>query len=225
MDNSGVGLNNVVNLQNRSITMKRIEITIIAACFIAGLLVASAGAAPKSGGMGMGGCVEMCGGGGPAAGMGMWDGAHAMYVISALGLDDNQSTEVKAILLKLQKEMIQKRTDIQVAEIELREVIEKDPVDVKAAETKLKQIASLKTEAAMMHILGIEDVKAKLTPEQKKKLGEMMQMRGMGHGKAMMECPTMKGKMDMDRDTGAANAKPAKNKAPKAASPAHSLNQ
>jgi hypothetical protein len=40
-----------------------------------------------------------------------------------------------------------------------------------------------------------------------------------------MECPTMKGKMDMDRDTGAANAKPAKNKAPKAASPAHPLNQ
>ena len=205
--------------------MKKIEFTIIAACFIAGLVVASAGAAPKSGSMGMNGCMEMSGGGGAAAGMGMWDGAHAMYVISALGLDDNQSTEVKAILLKLQKDMIQKRTDIQVAEIELREVIEKDSVDVKAAETRLKQIASLKTDAAMMHILGIEDVKAKLTPEQKKKLSEMMQMRGMGHGKAMMECPTMKGKMDMDRDTGAANAKPSKNKAPKAASPAHPLNQ
>lgn len=205
--------------------MKKIEITIIAACFIAGLVVASAEAAPKSGSMGMGGCMEMCGGGGPAAGMGMWDGAHAMYVISALGLDDNQSTEVKAILLKLQKEMIQKRTDIQVAEIELREVIEKDQVDVKTAETRLKQIASLKTEVAMMHILGIEDVKAKLTPEQKKKLSEMTQMRGMGHGKAVMDCPKMKGKMDMGCDTGGVNAKPVKNKAIKAAPPAPPLNQ
>ncbi len=154
--------------------MKKIGLTIIAACFITGLIVVSAGAqmgGGKGSGMGMGG------------GMGMWDGSHAMHVISALGLDDNQSTEVKAILLKLQKEMIQKRADIQVAEIELKEILEKDPVDVKVAETKVKQIASLKTEAAMMHIQRIEDVKAKLTPEQKKKLSEMMQMRGMGHGK------------------------------------------
>ena len=161
--------------------MKKIGLTIIAACFIAGLVVASAGAQMGGGmGKGMGGAGMGMGGGG---GMGMWDGAHAMHVISALGLDDNQSTEVKAILLKLQKEMIQKRADIQVAEIELKEILEKDPVDVKVAETKVKQIASLKTEAAMMHIQGIEDVKAKLTPEQKKKLSEMMQMRGMGHGK------------------------------------------
>ena len=205
--------------------MKKIGLTIIAACFIAGLTVASAGAQMGGGmgsGMGSGGGMDMSGGGG----MGMWDGSHAMHVISALGLDDQQSTEVKAVLLKLQKEMIQKRADIQVAEIELREILGKDPVDVKVAETKVKQVASLKTEAAMMHIQGIEDVKAKLTPEQKKKLSEMMQLRGMGHGKAMMDCPMMKGdKMDMGPDTGAAVAKPAKNKTPKAAPPAHQHNQ
>ena len=199
--------------------MKKIGLTIIAACFIAGLTVASAGAQMGGGmgsGMGSGGGMDMSGGGG----MGMWDGSHAMHVISALGLDDQQSTEVKAVLLKLQKEMIQKRADIQVAEIELREILGKDPVDVKVAETKVKQVASLKTEAAMMHIQGIEDVKAKLTPEQKKKLSEMMQMRGMGHGKAMMDCPMMKGP-----DTGAADAKPAKNKTQKATPPAHQHNQ
>ena len=195
--------------------MKKIGLTIIAACFITGLVVVSAGAqmgGGKGSGMGMGAGMGMGGGGG----MGMWDGSHAMHVISALGLDDNQSTEVKAILLKLQKEMIQKRADIQVAEIELKEILEKDPVDVKVAETKVKQIASLKTEAAMMHIQGIEDVKAKLTPEQKKKLSEMMQMRGMGHGRAMMDCPLMKDKPDMGPNTG---KMPAKSKAPKAARP------
>jgi Spy/CpxP family protein refolding chaperone len=191
--------------------MKKVGLTIIAACFIAGLVAASAGA-QMGGGMGKGCGMGMSGGGG----MGMWDGAHAMHVISALGLDDNQSTEVKAVLLKLQKEMIQKRAVIQVAEIELKEILEKDMVDVKVAETKVKQIASLKTEAAMMHIQGIEDVKAKLTSEQKKKLSEMMQMKGMGHGKAMMDCPMMKGKMDMGSEPGAA-AKPAKSRAPKAA--------
>jgi len=139
--------------------MKKFGLTIIAVCFISGLVVASA-SAKMGGGMGSGK--------GMGGYNGMWDGSHAMHVISKLGLDDNQSADVKAILLKLQKEMIQKQANIQVAEIELREILEKDPVDVKIAETKVKQIASLKTEAAMMHIQGIEDVKAKMTPEQKK---------------------------------------------------------
>jgi Spy/CpxP family protein refolding chaperone len=197
--------------------MKKIGLTLIAACFITGLVAASASAqmGSKGRGMDMGCNMGMVGGGG----MGMWEGTHAMHVISALGLDDNQSTEVKAVLRKLQKEMIQKRADIQVAEIELREILEKEPVDVKVAETKVKQIASLKTEAVMMHIQGIEDVKVKLTPEQKKKLSELMQMRGMGHGNAMADCPLMKGRAEVGPDPGSVNTKPAKNKAPKSAPP------
>lgn len=160
--------------------MKKIGITIITLCFISGLVVASA-SAKMVGGMGSG-----MGSGG---GMGMWDGAHAMHIVSTLGMDDNKSKEVKNVILKLQKALIQKRAEIQVAEIELSEILDKDTVDIKVAETKVKQIASLKTEAAMMHIQGIEDIKAKLTPEQKKKLSEIMQMK---HGKGMMECPMMK---------------------------------
>ncbi len=193
--------------------MKKIGFTIIAACFISGLIVAGASAQMgngRGGGKGMGG------------GMGMWDGAHAMHVIGALGLDDNQSKEVKTIILKLQKEMIQKRADIQVAEIELREILDNDTVDIKAAETKVKQIASLKAEAAMMHIQGMEDIKTKLTAEQKKKLSEMLQMR---HGKGMMNCPMMKGIMDMEPDAGSADAAPTKKNVPKAAPRAHQRNQ
>ena len=162
--------------------MKKIGLTLIAVCFISGLVVASA-SAKMAGGMGSGM--------GHGGGMGMWDGAHAMHVVSALDLDDNQSKEVKIVLLKMQKELIQKRAEIQVAEIELSEILDKDAVDIKVAEAKVKQIASLKTEAAMMHIQGIEDIKAKLTPEQKKKLSEMMQMRRMRHGKGMMDCHMM----------------------------------
>jgi Spy/CpxP family protein refolding chaperone len=189
--------------------MKKIGLTIITLCFISGLVVASA-SAKMGGAMGSGG------------GMGMRDGAHAIHIVSALGLDDNQSKEVKNVILKLQKALIQKRAEIQVAEIELSEILDKDTVDTKVAETKVKQIASLKTEAAMMHIQGIEDIKANLTPEQKKKLPEMMQMK---HGKGMMDCPMMKGMMNMGPDTGDTDAKPAKNKSKKAAPPAHQQNQ
>ncbi len=192
--------------------MKRIGLTVIAAFFISGLLAAGAGAQMAGGrgpGMGMGG--------GRGPGMGMRDGAHAAYVINALGLDENQSTEVKVILNQLQKEMIKKRADIQVAEVELKEILAKDPVDVKTAETKVKQIASLKAEAEMMHIQGIEDVKAKLTPEQKKKLTEMMQMRGMGHGNGWRDCPMNQGQNTKGGPD--AVAPPVKSKTQKAAPP------
>ena len=167
--------------------MKKNGVLLIAACFISGLIVASANA-------------QMYGGNGKD--MGMWGGTHVMHIINKLGLDDNQTKEVKAVVFKLQKEMIQKRAAIQVARIELREILGKDVVDIKAAETKVKQIASLRAEAAMMHIQGMEDVKAKLTPDQRKKLSEMMQMRGMKHAKGGRHCPMMKGRWDKGPYTG-----------------------
>ena len=196
--------------------MKKIGLAIMAVCFISGLAVAGANAKMGSGmGMGMGGGM------GKGGGIGLWDGAHATHIMSTLGLDDTQTKAVKLVLSKLQKGLIQKRAEIQVAEIELSEMLENETVDVKVAETKVKQIASLKTDAAMMHIQGIEDIKANLTPEQKKKLSEMMQMR---HGKGMMDCPMMKGMMD-GPDTGDADEMPAKNKTKKAAPPAHMKKQ
>jgi Spy/CpxP family protein refolding chaperone len=125
--------------------------------------------------------------------MGMWDGAHGRHIISMLGLDDDQTTQVKVILFKLRKDMIKKMADIGVAKVELEEMLGKVPVDMKAVEAKVKQIASLKADAALLHIQGIEDVKAKLNPEQKKKLTEMMQSKGMEGG--MMNRPMMKGHM------------------------------
>ena len=196
--------------------MKRIGNAMITVCFISGLIVSVAGAQMPCGkgmgpGMGKGGNCGIGAGMGMCPGSGMmWDGAHAMYVIDALGLDDNQATAVKSILQQLQKEMIKKRADIQVAEVELREILGKDSVDVKVAEAKVKQIASLKIDAAMMHIQGIEDMKTKLTPEQKKKMSDMMQMRGMNHGRAMRgDCPMLKGQESKDVP---ASASPVKSK-------------
>jgi Spy/CpxP family protein refolding chaperone len=200
----------------KEIEMKKNGFLIIAACFITGLVVTSASA-------------QM--GGGKGRSMGMCGGGHAMHIFSKLGLDDNQSKEVKAIAFKMQKDMVRKQADAKIARIELREILGNDQVDVKVAETKVKQIASLKAEAAMIRIQGIEDIKAKLTPEQKKKLSEMLQMkrmwhtkrmmqRGMEHVKDMKDCPMMKSKMDTAPDSGTATAKPVKNKAPKAFPPA-----
>jgi Spy/CpxP family protein refolding chaperone len=197
--------------------MKKLGLSIITAAFLIGLVASGVnarmgGGQSMHGGPGMGSGMHMGGemGMGPRGGMGMWDGAHARHIISMLDLSDNQTAEVKSILFKLQKDMIKKRADIEVAEVELEEILGADPVDMKAAEAKIKQIASLKADAAMMHIQGIETVKAKLTPEQKKKLMEFMPMRGMGQG--MMNCPMMKHEKPMEHHPAPAQAPPEKTK-------------
>ncbi len=74
------------------------------------------------------------------------------------------------------KEMIKKRPDELIAVIEMKELIDKDSVDMKAVEAKLKQIETLKTEMHLSLIKAIEEAKSKLTPEQRKKFKEMREI-------------------------------------------------
>ena len=142
-------------------------------------------------------------------------GAGMKAMITNLGLDEKQNEAFKAIHLKMKKERIQKSADLSVAEVELGEVLDNDPVDMKAAEAKVRQIESLRSELKMLHIRTHGAVKAMLTPEQRKKLDsitgkgmmgcgmEMDCARGMGRGRGMMEkCRMMgdRGGMNMSDD-------------------------
>jgi Spy/CpxP family protein refolding chaperone len=90
------------------------------------------------------------------------------------------------------KDMIKKKADKQIAAIELKDLLDKDMVDMKAVEASLKKNESLKTEIALAHIRAHEEMKALLTPEQRKRLKDMMEpgnagcgmMGGMMHGDA-----------------------------------------
>ena len=105
----------------------------------------------------------------------------------SLDLNDKQREEMKTIHLKLKKEVIRKKADIEISEIELKEILRKDPVDLKAAEAKIKQIESLQSEIKILHIKAKEEAKTKLTPEQRKKFNSDMQMPQMGEGMGMEE--------------------------------------
>ncbi len=133
--------------------------------------------------MGAGICDQCVGmpGGGPMMGHGM------MAMSKRLGLDEKQAAEFKALHFKMKKESIQKRADVRIAELELSELVNADPVDMKAAEAKVRQIESLRSELKLLRIRTHEAVKAMLTPEQKEKLGTFMGMgMKMGHGMGMM---------------------------------------
>jgi Spy/CpxP family protein refolding chaperone len=134
----------------------------------------------------------MCGG---MMGSGMMGGEHHMLwrTLMSLGLNDQQKEAVKEIRDKTMKEAIKKRADLQIARIDLRDLLDKDHVDMNAVESKLKTIESLETDIHLSHIKAFEEIKAILTPDQRKKFREMMEesfmMRGKGmrrHGRGMM---------------------------------------
>ncbi len=142
--------------------------------------------------------AQMCGGmGGPSGGMrgGMMEGMehqgmgmmrgmggmmmgdeHPMWKhLMGLGLDEKQKEALKALRSRTMKDMAKRGAEVTIAGIELRDLLDKDPVDVKAVEAAAKKKASLETEMFVAHVKAHEEMKALLTPEQKKKLKESLE--------------------------------------------------
>jgi Spy/CpxP family protein refolding chaperone len=122
-------------------------------------------------------------------GPGMMGEHHILKNLMSLGLDEKQKEAVKEIERKTKKETIKKRADLDIARIDLRDLLDKDPVNIKDVESKLKQIASLKTDIHLSRIKAHEEIKSKLTPDQRKKLKEMTE-----HGMMMGKMGMMQGK-------------------------------
>jgi hypothetical protein len=85
-----------------------------------------------------------------------------------LSLDEKQTKKMQRISNNLMKGMIRNRTDEQLVRIDLMGLLAKDPVDIKAVETKLRRIEAIKTESELSFIRAIEEVKSQLSPAQKK---------------------------------------------------------
>jgi len=131
-------------------------------------------------------CGMMSGGG---MGGGMMGGKHQMWkFLTGLNLDEQQKTVIGEIKSRMTKESIRRMADMRVAHIELKDLLGKDPVDMKAVEAKVKQSEMLRTEMHLSHIKAMEEVKARLTPEQKKKFREMVAAGPMTGGRGMMHC-------------------------------------
>jgi len=129
----------------------------------------------------------------PAAPWMMHHGGGAMYgqpraahflwrKLMGLGLSDQQKDALKAIRLRVEKDTIRKRADLELARLDLRELLHKDQVDMKAVETSLQKVASVRTDLTLTHIKAWEEAKATLTPEQRAKLKEDLKASFMKHG-------------------------------------------
>ncbi len=163
------------------------------------------GGGMMSGGMG-GCCCGMMQGGMPGCGMmqgrgtmgrgmmrGMMGGHHRMMqmCMQHLGLDEKQKEEISAIRVATMKDVVRKRADMQIARLELMELLSKDQVDMQAVEAKVKQIEGLRADIHIALIKSKEEIKSKLTPEQRKKMMDMMGGHSMmGDADEEMESPS-----------------------------------
>jgi Spy/CpxP family protein refolding chaperone len=98
-----------------------------------------------------------------------------LHALKQLNLTDTQKTAIHEIMVSTKKDMIQKRADLKIAKVELGEQLRKDSVDMIAVEAQLKKVESLRTDMKLDAIKARVKVKNTLTPDQRKKLAELMQ--------------------------------------------------
>ena len=107
---------------------------------------------------------------------------HMKMMLMRLGLDEKQKAEVDRMMTAHMKDVIKKKADLEIAKLELKSILSKDPMDMKAAESKMKEIEAIKTAIFLSHLNVHQEIKSVLTPEQQAKMKDMMEMHMMGGG-------------------------------------------
>ncbi|MDA8433307.1 MAG: hypothetical protein M0Z60_10155 [Nitrospiraceae bacterium] len=105
----------------------------------------------------------------PMSGMSDADGRVMPKWIGAIGLDEKQTAAVKEVYFRAMKEAIRKKADMDVAEVELRELFLKEPADFKAVEAKVRQIEKLRGDIFILNMKSRDDVRSLLTSVQRRK--------------------------------------------------------
>ncbi len=77
---------------------------------------------------------------------------------------------MRAIERRVAKDEIPKGAALEVTRIELQEILEKEPLDLKAAEAKLKKMEALRTAIQLTQLQAGAEINSLLTAEQKKVL-------------------------------------------------------
>ena len=96
--------------------------------------------------------------------------------LAAIELNEGQIEKVQAIERRMAKEEILKGAELEVTRIELEEILDQEPLDLKAVETHLKKAEALMTGIHLASIKAGEELKAILTQPQKEALKSFQRM-------------------------------------------------
>lgn len=105
-------------------------------------------------------------------------GADLERMAEALELTQPQISKVKAIRVDHEKSTIRTRADLDLARLDLRQLLDQENVDLSKVEETLKRMESLRTKIHLGAIRTHEAVKQVLTPEQREKAKKLMHDRG-----------------------------------------------
>jgi Spy/CpxP family protein refolding chaperone len=94
-----------------------------------------------------------------------------------LGLTADQERALRELRAGFEKDAIRGTSEIEVAELELKGLLEREPVELAAVEAQARKAALLRADLRVSRIKTIEAGKAVLTPEQRSKLERL------GHGR------------------------------------------
>jgi Spy/CpxP family protein refolding chaperone len=127
---------------------------------------------------------------GRGAGPGMWHGmgrggpgrGGMLGALRALDLSDAQRKQVQDLGERHQRSAIQSRADLQTARLDLRKLMRADTPNRRAIETQIDRIAGLRAGLEKDRTGMLLDVRALLTPEQRKQLESWREGRGPGRG-------------------------------------------
>lgn len=162
----------------------------------------------RGGGMGMEKGMAMGEGMGMHEGMGMDGGMRGMIrmmmAVDHLDLTPDQRKKIRTLRLGHQKEAIPLMGKIRMAGVETEELLMADPVNLEKVKAKTKEKYETMADLEVSHLALEQQVKAVLTPEQRQKVDERMEMR---HGRHP----------GMDSMKGSGYKRPMGGKSPKAA--------
>jgi Spy/CpxP family protein refolding chaperone len=118
------------------------------------------------------------------AALALWSGISSAEAVGPylelreeLGLSEEQVTKLESIASAFKKRQIAAKADLDIAELELDELLRADQVDLEKAKAKLREIAGLQVDLRLLRIQQREHAKKVLNPEQVAKLGAIKRSR------------------------------------------------
>jgi Spy/CpxP family protein refolding chaperone len=100
-----------------------------------------------------------------------------MHLADEIGVSEAQKEEISDLLTTHHKDMITKRAEKEIAEVDLRKLLQDENPDLDMVEDQIRKIANLEAQMRFSQIKTHVDVKNVLTEEQLEKLKEIAKDR------------------------------------------------
>lgn len=120
--------------------------------------------------------MRMCGMMGEEQEMGCCKKEFFLCCKKDLELTDKQVETLKSIKMDFLKNKFKREADLQIAKLELKDLMDEDKATLKEIESKMRNVEKLKTDMKLSHLQTFRKAKEVLTEEQKEKMEKCHKM-------------------------------------------------